>query len=269
MLIGEYQLNLSNDSRQEFVYLNSTPIATLKPQENYRVYADHLDTSRRVATNDDKARILWEWESKPFGESKATGTVSFNLRFPGQYFDAETSTHYNINRDYNPVTGRYIQSDPIGFDGGLNTYLYANGNSIMNIDTCGLWCWFGFIGTTCGNTVTYPKKLSQCDGNSVFAVIEERKKLGNGYYDNAFNAFKISYTNRLKYDHNLQTFALPCTIMAGGIVFKEALLKKVPKNLSGWTGLVITAVYNSKKERGINYEIRYMNNGKVEIWKTK
>ena len=124
MLIGEYQLNLSNDSRQEFVYLNSTPIAILKPQENYRVYADHLDTSRRVATNNEEATILWEWESKPFGETLADNDVDGdgkefvqNLRFPGQYFDVETSTHYNINRDYNPVTGRYIQSDPIGFDG--------------------------------------------------------------------------------------------------------------------------------------------------------
>jgi RHS repeat-associated protein len=141
MLIGEYQLNLSNDSRQEFVYLNSTPIATLKPQMNYRVYADHLDTSRRVVTNDEYAEIMWKWESKPFGESKATGTVSFNLRFPGQYFDVETRTHYNINRNYNPVTGRYIQSDPIGFDGGVNGFGYVNNSPIMNVDLFGLWCW--------------------------------------------------------------------------------------------------------------------------------
>jgi RHS repeat-associated protein len=104
---------------------------------NYRVYADHLDTSRRVATDDDKAEVLWSWESKPFGESKATGTQVFNLRLPGQYFDVETSTHYNINRDYNPVTGRYIQSDPIGFDGGVNGFGYV-GNPIRSIDPRGL-----------------------------------------------------------------------------------------------------------------------------------
>jgi RHS repeat-associated protein len=141
MLVGEYQLNLRDDSRQEFVYLNSTPIATLKPKENYRVYTDHLDTSRRVATDDDKAEVLWEWESKPFGESKANNDVdgdgkafTHKLRFPGQYFDVETSTHYNINRDYNPVTGRYIQSDPIGFDGGVNGFGYVGGNPLIYID---------------------------------------------------------------------------------------------------------------------------------------
>jgi len=72
MLVGEYKLNLSDDSRQEYVYLNSTPIATMSANEMGRVYADHLDTSRRVATNDSDAQIVWKWESKPFGESKAT-----------------------------------------------------------------------------------------------------------------------------------------------------------------------------------------------------
>jgi len=138
ILVEEYKLNLSDDSRQEYVYLNSTPIATMTATEMGRVYADHLDTSRRVAINDSDAQIVWKWESKPFGESKAIGEITFNLRFPGQYFDAETGTHYNINRDYNPVTGRYIQSDPIGFDGGVNGFGYVGGNSLKNIDTDGL-----------------------------------------------------------------------------------------------------------------------------------
>jgi len=145
MLIGEYQLNLSDQSRQEMVYLNSTPIATVTPKGTYRIYSDHLDTSRRVATNNQEAEVLWEWESKPFGESLANEDVdqdgkafTLNLRFPGQYFDSETKTHYNINRDYNPVTGRYIQSDPIGFDGGVNGFGYVGGKPIGAVDLEGL-----------------------------------------------------------------------------------------------------------------------------------
>jgi len=76
--------------------------------------------------------------------------VKFDLRFAGQYYDDETSTHYNINRDYDPKMGRYVQSDPIGFDGGVNSYGYVGGNPLVAVDELGLKKidWFSSKGST-------------------------------------------------------------------------------------------------------------------------
>ena len=54
----------------------------------------------------------------------------FPLRFAGQYDDPETGLFYNYFRDYGSNLGRYVKSNPISLQGGLNTYLYANGDAL-------------------------------------------------------------------------------------------------------------------------------------------
>lgn len=52
-----------------------------------------------------------------------------------------TRLHYNYFRDYDPAIGRYVQSDPVGLDGGLNTFGYAAGSPLSNSDPEGLDYW--------------------------------------------------------------------------------------------------------------------------------
>ena len=108
----------------------------------YYIHTDHLNTPRAIsnATGQD----VWRWDhTEPFGADMANGnpsglgTFEFNLRLPGQYFDKETNLHYNYFRDYDPGIGRYIESDPIGLVGGINTYVYTN-NPLSEIDPYGL-----------------------------------------------------------------------------------------------------------------------------------
>lgn len=109
----------------------------------YYLYADHLNTPR-VAT-DSSNKVVWRWDSDAFGTSAANEDpdedgvkFTYNPRFPGQYFDKETGLHYNYFRDYEPGSGRYIESDPIGLNGGLNLYGYVDGNPLSFTDPWGL-----------------------------------------------------------------------------------------------------------------------------------
>ena len=88
---------------------------------------------------------MWSWISDPFGTTAANDDpdgdgvpFTLNLRFPGQYFDTETGLHYNYFRYYDPDSGRYVTSDPIGLAGGLNTYGYVGGDPVGGVDLYGL-----------------------------------------------------------------------------------------------------------------------------------
>lgn len=104
------------------------------------VHSDGLGTPRAV-TNATGA-VLWQWVyvSNPFGESVPTSATGYvlNLRFPGQYFDTESGLNYNVNRDYEAASGRYVKSDPIGLGGGASTYAYATSRPLTARDAAGL-----------------------------------------------------------------------------------------------------------------------------------
>ena len=102
-----------------------------------------MNTPRLIANQSQQP--VWRWDNTdPFGGNppdenpSGLGNFTCNLRLPGQYFDKETNTHYNYFRDYWPDGGRYIQSDPIGLKGGLNTYAYVGGNPVKFTDPKGL-----------------------------------------------------------------------------------------------------------------------------------
>ncbi len=143
-----------------YVYLPTPsgpmPIAFYNGSKHYAIHTDHLNTPRRL-TNSSK-QVAWQWAFSAFGDELPTtgarryvdpvttpnagsttiADVTFNLRYPGQYFDKESGLNYNYFRSYDSRTGRYSQSDPIDLAGGWNKFAYVEGNPLFLTDPLGL-----------------------------------------------------------------------------------------------------------------------------------
>ncbi len=138
-LLAEY--NAQGNLISEFAYHPDSPFMSnpLLTRHNNQLYFSHNDQTLASRTLYSQAGAeVWEIQNNGFTRD-VTGnpTVSNNLRFPGQYFDEETGTYYNYHRNYNPHTGRYIQSDPIGLEGGVNTYTYVYSSPGNYVDPYG------------------------------------------------------------------------------------------------------------------------------------
>ncbi|WP_161795339.1 RHS repeat-associated core domain-containing protein [Xanthomonas sp. GPE 39] len=143
--LGDYDNN--GAPLQQAIWLDDLPVGVLAAgtKLNY-IQPDHLGSPRAVI---DSVRdvAIWRWDLKgeafgntaPDQDPDRDGTAFvLNLRFPGQRYDAASGLNQNYFRDYEPGTGRYVQSDPIGLGGGTNTYAYVINNPLMFIDPLGL-----------------------------------------------------------------------------------------------------------------------------------
>ena len=132
-------------------------------QPRYRVSWLHVGHhGLPQAMSDGQGRVVWRQRFGPFGErvpapdaEVGTGHAVLApqdplLRFPGQWADPATGLYYNLMRDYDPGTGRYLSPDPLGLRAGPNPYLYVNGDPVQNIDPTGLLL-FAFDGTSNGS----------------------------------------------------------------------------------------------------------------------
>lgn len=139
LLIAEY----SGDGvwQKDYVYLNGQPLTMIvanTPENVYYYHNDHLGTPQVMT--DSTGTVVWAATYDPFGKATINvEQITNNLLFPGQYFNAETGLHYNWNRYYDPKTGRYVEADPIGINGGINLWPYGANNPINRIDPMGLY----------------------------------------------------------------------------------------------------------------------------------
>ncbi|WP_016590213.1 RHS repeat domain-containing protein, partial [Yersinia pestis] len=119
-----------------------TPMARYAQGKLHYVVADHLGTPRELLN--EQGKVVWASRLSTWGQAELwrqaaneEDRVSCNLRFAGQYADAESGLHYNRFRYYDGETGQYLCPDPIGLEGGLNPYGYVH-NPVSWVDPLGL-----------------------------------------------------------------------------------------------------------------------------------
>lgn len=142
--LGEY--GNTGTPNQQIIWLDSLPVGVIANGQLSYIEADHLGTPRAVIEPQrDVAVWTWDIASEAFGNSVPSqdpdaDSTAFvlDMRFPGQRADAASGLSYNYFRDFDPITGRYAESDPIGLAGGISTYAYARGSSLRFYDPNGL-----------------------------------------------------------------------------------------------------------------------------------
>jgi RHS repeat-associated protein len=150
--------------KAEYIYINGQPLAKIEGNNIFYYHNDHLGTPMLMTNSSGQA--VWKGEFLPFGEPLSIkGTVTNNLRFPGQYFDGETGLHQNWFRDYWVGGGRYLSFDPLlstthraatstcrqpstylSLNESIksNPFVYTENNPINFIDPKGLKCGSGW-----------------------------------------------------------------------------------------------------------------------------
>gem|GEM_PF-4538992 len=116
---------------------NMQPLFQKTDGQYYYYQLDYRNAPKRLI--DSAGDTVWQASYDDFGNADVqVAKTENNLRLPGQYYDKESGYYYNYFRYYDPTIGRYISSDPIGLEAGINTYVYVSGNPVTYLDLMGL-----------------------------------------------------------------------------------------------------------------------------------
>jgi len=144
--IAEY--DGSNNLLRKYIYgpCIDEPICMIETTGTYAdTYYYHYDAlGSVVALSDSDGDMSQTYEYDVYGQVAASDPNHPNpFLFTGRRYDTETGFYYYRARYYNATIGRFLQTDPIGYEGGMNWYGYCANNSLNCVDPLGLDWTFG------------------------------------------------------------------------------------------------------------------------------
>jgi RHS repeat-associated protein len=226
-LIQDYHMSVNNVV-EDASYLYG-PTGLVKDLRNNRYY--YQDASGSTSHLASSSGTLLEWyrydlQGAPFfydanNNQRNPNQSSYGVRhlFTGQQWYKEISLYDLRNRFYSPDIGRFLQADPVGFEGdGNNLYRYCGNNSVTSSDPMGLdavphggyytyvayWPWNRLV----GSHIVNGREWLQCAGAARF--------LGGGYVNNVY--FNMPITRYWYQGAMLSTATAPGTVVATGWV---------------------------------------------------
>ncbi|WP_232137466.1 RHS repeat-associated core domain-containing protein [Luteimonas fraxinea] len=213
--LGDY--DIAATPLQQAIWLDDAPVGLLvggaaASGRLHYVQPDHLGTPR-VVIEPARNVPVWRWDlaSEAFGNSPPHqdpdgdgGVFVLDKRFPGQRHDAASGLNYNYFRDYDPMVGRYSQSDPTGLAGGISTYSYVGADPISFFDPFGLQG-HHYVPRQIYNRYNFPPEARRVFQRSTTGKVTHYYDRGHRSYNQAVGTYVDDFIRRNNIDPSKMT----------------------------------------------------------------